>query len=73
MNDRFDWHKNFTERQVKEIKFCLLYDTDDFRHGTDGHNPRMIIAEMAIMLNCIQLALEETNNEGIGVIMGLGE
>jgi hypothetical protein len=47
------WTKVFTKRQIKEINFSMVY-ADDFSHGTDGHNAKIIIAKMAIMLNDIE-------------------
>jgi hypothetical protein len=43
------WLILFDERQQKEIEFCQVYK-QDFGHGTDGHNVKMIIARMAEML-----------------------
>lgn len=45
-----EWRKKFDERQLKEIDFCLLY-AKDFRHGTEGHNGKMIIAKLAMLLD----------------------
>lgn len=44
------WETYFDERQRKEIAFCLVY-ADDFAHGTDGHNIRLIVAKMAQLLD----------------------
>lgn len=44
------WETHFDERQRKEISFCLLY-ADDFAHGTDGHNIRLIVAKLARLLD----------------------
>lgn len=44
------WETHFDERQRKEIAFCLVY-ADDFAHGTDGHNIRLIVAKMARLLD----------------------
>lgn len=44
------WQKHFTERQLKEIEFCCVYKKF-FGHGTDGHNMRIVIAEMAALLD----------------------
>jgi hypothetical protein len=41
----------FDERQQKEIRFSRLYATDEFRHGTDGHNAKLVIARMAWLLD----------------------
>jgi hypothetical protein len=35
-----------TERELKEIKFALIYD-EQFKHGTDGNNPLIIVAKLA--------------------------
>jgi len=42
--------KHFNERQIKEIEFCLFY-VSEFNHGTDGHNIRVIVAELVKLLN----------------------
>lgn len=47
-----DWQSFFDERQLKEIEFDKIY-ADDFHHGTDGHNARLIIAQMATLLDVI--------------------
>lgn len=51
-----NWMNNFDERQQKEIEFCRLY-AQDFGHGTEGHNAKLIIARMADLLNKVQAAL----------------
>ncbi len=57
----YAWHKNFTERQIKEIEFCLLYAKDKIWHefllNTVEHNTRMIIAQMAEIFNEIHYSL----------------
>jgi len=35
-----------TERQWKEIEFCIVY-SDDFNHGSTNHNIMNIVAIMA--------------------------
>ena len=52
-----DWRSEFDERQLKEIEFCILYATN-FKHGTDGHNAKMIIAKMVELLDCFKLGSE---------------
>ena len=44
------WETHFDERQRKEISFCMVY-ADNFAHGTDGHNIRLIVAKMARLLD----------------------
>lgn len=44
-----DWKSNFDERELKEIEFCLLYK-QQFSHGTNGHNIRIIVAKMVSIL-----------------------
>lgn len=74
MSNDFPWHKHFTERQIKEINYCLVYSTDEFRHGTDGHNIKMIVAQMAAMLNKIHYALGPVGfHAEIESIMGHGD
>jgi hypothetical protein len=47
------WHKAFDTRQLREIKFAKIYKRD-FSHGTDGHNAKMIIAQMAELLDAVE-------------------
>lgn len=44
------WETHFDERQLREIEFCTVYK-NNFGHGTDGHNGRVIIAKMAELLD----------------------
>lgn len=44
------WNDLFDERQKKEIAFSRIY-ANDFNHGTDGHNAKVIIAKMADLLD----------------------
>jgi len=48
-----NWLNNFDERQRKEIEFSILY-LNQFEHGTDGHNAKVIIAKMASILNTLE-------------------
>lgn len=48
-----DWKQFFDERQLKQIKWSQLYAGDEFRHGDDGHNAKLIIAKMAELLDQI--------------------
>ncbi len=43
------WQTHFTERELKEIDFCKVYQRD-FLHGTDGHNIRLIVAKLVNIL-----------------------
>lgn len=52
-----NWHSFFDERQLKEIKFDGIY-AEQFSHGTDGHNARLIIAKMAELLDLIEKHIE---------------
>lgn len=45
-----NWIGQFDERQQKEIAFSVEYAAH-FRHGTDGHNAKLIIAQMVQMLD----------------------
>lgn len=76
-----NWLKNFDERQQKEIEFSILY-LNQFEHGTDGHNAKVIIAKMAAMLNKIHYALAPIggsaefaieSRDNIAKIMGFDE
>ena len=44
------WHSQFDERQQREISFSQTY-TRYFKHGTDGHNAKLIIAKMQLILD----------------------
>jgi hypothetical protein len=44
-----DWLGAFTEREKSEIRLAVLY-AQDFNHGTDGHNAKIIIAKMVKIL-----------------------
>lgn len=44
------WQSHFTDRELKEIAYCQLYQRD-FAHGTDGHNIRLIVAKLASLLD----------------------
>ncbi len=44
-----EWKTHFTERELKEIEYCQLYQRD-FHHGTDGHNIRLIVAKLVNIL-----------------------
>jgi hypothetical protein len=54
MSDNFEitpWMiRNFTEREIKEMEFCYLY-AKKFSHGTDGHNVRLIVSRLTMLLN----------------------
>jgi hypothetical protein len=54
-----DWLSNFDERELKEIKFCLLYKRQ-FSHGTMGHNVRIIVAKMASILENAESVINQT-------------
>jgi len=47
------WAVNFDERQLKEIEFSEMY-AENFQHGTDGHNAKLIIARMAKVLDGLE-------------------
>jgi len=60
-----NWLKLFDERQQKEIKFSQVY-VNEFEHGTDGHNAKVIIAKMAQMLDKLEVEVQvptKTSNE----------
>lgn len=54
------WLNQFDERQRKEIEFCFVY-LNQFEHGTDGHNAKIIIAKMAQLLNKVEATLLSDN------------
>lgn len=68
------WLNSFDERQRKEIEFSELY-AKEFGHGTDGHNAKMIIAKMVLILDKIESVLLAEDHPGkllkVETIMGL--
>jgi len=62
-----NWLNNFDERQRKEIEFSIVY-LNQFEHGTDGHNAKVIIAKMADMLNKIHYALAPIGGDAVFAI-----
>ena len=49
------WQTHFDNRQLKEIAYCQVYATKDFRHGTDGHNTKLIIAKLIELLETVEV------------------
>lgn len=45
-----NWKEVFDDRELKEIAFNKEYFLN-YRHGTDGHILRMIIAKLAVILD----------------------
>lgn len=48
-----DWKSNFDERQMREIEFCVMY-SEQFGHGTLGHDLRVVVAKMVSILDNAQ-------------------
>ena len=48
---RHNWTKQLDERQQKELLLARLYNSDELRHGTDGHNRLLLIDRLAQMLD----------------------
>lgn len=46
---RTTWLSVFDDRQQAEIGLAVLY-AEQFAHGTDGHNVKLIIAKMVTLL-----------------------
>ena len=57
------WKKQFTERELNEIRFCELY-CKDFSHGTDGHLIRNIIGKFVSYLDCENAESEAVETSG---------
>lgn len=53
------WFDGFDSRQRQEIEFSQVY-AEEFAHGTDGHNAKMIIAKMARELNDAYQMLDDS-------------
>lgn len=49
-----EWLRDFTAREVDEIKFAQMYAVT-FAHGTDGHSRLILIAKLADKLNTSEL------------------
>lgn len=60
MNPLSKWMSNFDPRQQKQINWSLAYDQDEFRHGDNGYNDKIIIAKMARLLD--ELEAKVANN-----------
>ena len=60
------WHKNFDERQLKEIAFARVY-VNHFKHGTDGHNSKLIVARFADMMDQVEEMLADATQGGATV------
>lgn len=52
-----NWLNNFDERQQKQIEWSILY-AKHFSHGDDGHNAKLIIAQMAKRLDVLSDLLD---------------
>lgn len=59
-----NWEKHFDDRQKKEIRFCRLYSSSEFSHGTDGHNAKMIVAKMSEVLSIVEKIVLSDNTAG---------
>jgi hypothetical protein len=59
-----NWFKDFNERQQKEIEFSRIY-AGQFRHGTDGHNAKLIITKMCNILDGIQTAYDNWDKDDL--------
>jgi hypothetical protein len=64
MKNRF-WKNQFSERELKEIRFCELY-CEEFGHGTDGHLIRSIVGKFVSYLDCENLDFENTESSICG-------
>lgn len=53
------WMQAFDPRQQKQIKWAQSYDTDEYRHGDNGHNDKLIIAKMAEKLRHYEALLND--------------
>lgn len=51
MNPLPEWMNLFDDRQRKQINWSIAYDQDEFRHGDNGHNDKLIIAKMARIID----------------------
>lgn len=56
------WQNNFDDRQKAEIEFSKLYESR-FNHGTDGHNAKLIIAKMALLLDRLEATTYQLKEE----------
>lgn len=69
--NRLPWMEaNFSERQIKEIEFCLIY-ASDVDHETDRNKATIVLARLASLLNSLHFRLVGRNYpEDIDPIMG---
>ena len=56
------WQSDFDDRQKTEIEFSRVYESK-FNHGTDGHNAKLIIARMALLLDEAESRVMDLVNE----------
>ena len=54
--------KYFNERQIKEIEFCQIY-AENFSHGTDGHNAKLIISKLVDIIHEIENTAEQAQTD----------
>jgi len=47
------WRSNFNTRELNEIQFSRVY-LEQYNHGTDGHNAKIIMAKMASLLDKVE-------------------
>ena len=38
-----------TEKEWMEVEYCRVY-AEEYNHGTDGHNTRLLVAKLADLL-----------------------
>lgn len=55
--DHGNWFEQLDERQQKEVEMAITYNSL-FRHGTDGHNRLILIAQLAGMLDAQSVQIE---------------
>lgn len=57
------------ERQQNEVHFNKVY-ADKFNHGTDGHNPRILIAILAKAIDLL-VSAEEYSTLSINTVLNI--
>lgn len=45
------WQSTLTPRQKQQVAWAVMYDTEVYRHGANGHNDLMLISTLADKLD----------------------
>ncbi len=57
------WKDQLDPRQRSEVEYCRIY-AEQFAHGTDGHNMRLLISQLALLLDDAHKQLRDLKKHG---------